>query len=241
MPIVSHPVSFVSPLQAHIFACELAGHPDQSAVRFVLDGLRNGFRLGFNWSRKLKSAKKSKPSANLHAEVVDQYLAHEVSLGRVLGPFLSPPSPDLHVSSFGVIPKWRQPGKWRLIVDLSSPGGLSVSGGINPKDFSLQYIMVDQIISMVSKFGRGALMAKFDVEAAYRNIAVHPSDRYLLGMWWRNQFYVDLALPFGLHSALNIFNSVADMVEWILINSYDVPNLLHYLDNFITAGPPNSD
>ena len=36
-------------------------------------------------------------------------------------------------------------------------------------------------------------MAKFDVEAAYRNIAAHPDDRFLLGMRWRGQFYVDLA------------------------------------------------
>ena len=68
---------------------------------------------------------------------------------------------------------------------------------------------------MVSKFGQGALMAKFDVEAAYRNLAVHPSDRYLIGMKWRSMFYVDLALPFGLRSAPYIFNFVADLAEWI--------------------------
>lgn len=56
-------------------------------------------------------------------------------------------------------------------------------------------------------------MAKFDVEAAYRNIAVHPADRYLLGMKWRGQYYVDLALPFGLRSAPYIFNTVAEAVE----------------------------
>ena len=91
---------------------------------------------------------------------------------------------------------------------------------------------------MISKYGRGALMAKFDVEAAYRNIAVHPSDRFLLGMKWRNLYYVDLALPFGLRSAPFIFNSVAELVEWILLNSHNVSDLLHYLDDFITAGPP---
>ena len=70
---------------------------------------------------------------------------------------------------------------------------------------------------------------------------MHPSDRYLLGMRWRSQYYEDLALPFGLCSAPYLFNSVADMVEWILLNLHDVSNLLHYLDDFITAGPPNSD
>ena len=60
----------------------------------------------------------------------------------------------------------------------------------------MHYIKLDQIISMVLKHLPGALMATFDVEAAYRNIAVHPDDRYLLGMKWHGQFFVDLWSPF---------------------------------------------
>ena len=62
----------------------------------------------------------------------------------------------------------------------------------------------------------------------------------MLGIRWRNQFYIDLALPFGLRSTPHIFNSLAEIVEWILVNNYQIPNLLHYLDDFITAGPPDS-
>lgn len=131
-------------------------------------------------------------------------------------------------------------GKFTGIVDLSSPGGTSVNDGINPDEFALQYITVDQVICLVSKFGKGALMAKSDVKAAYRNVPVHLSHHYLLGMKWHDQFYVDLGLPFGLRSAPFIFNSVADMVEWILVTSYQIPDLLHYLDDFIVAGPPKS-
>ena len=107
-----------------------------------------------------------------------------------------------------------QPGKWRLIVDLFSPGGASVNDGIDPNKFTLHYITVDQVFRMVSRLGRGALMATFDVEAAYRNIPVHPVDR--------DSYYVDLTLPFGLCSAPYIFNAVADMVEWILVHCYQV-------------------
>ena len=46
----------------------------------------------------------------------------------------------------------------------------------------MDYIHLDQIIKMIAKHGPGALMAKLDVEAAFHNIAVHPDDRYLLGM-----------------------------------------------------------
>ena len=113
----------------------------------------------------------------------------------------TPPVRRRSSSSFGVIPKKGQPGKWRLIVDLSSPWGASVNDGISPDEFTLHYITVDQNIRSVSRLGRGALMAKFDVESAYRNVAVHPSDRHLLEMKWRNQYYVDLALPFEIGRA----------------------------------------
>ena len=87
---------------------------------------------------------------------------------------------------------------------------------------------------------KGALIAKFDVESAYRNVPVHPSDRSLLGIKWHNQYYVDLALPFCLCSAPFFFSAIADTVEWILVHSYQIPDLLHYLDDFITVGPPES-
>ena len=102
----------------------------------------------------------------------------------------------------------------------------------------MHYIKVNEIIQMVAKYGPGALMAKFDVETAYRNIAVHPDDRFLLAMKWLGQFFVELALPFGLRSAPLIFSAVADMVEWILPNNYNLSDLLHHLDGFITARPP---
>ena len=75
---------------------------------------------------------------------------------------------------------------------------------------------------MVSRHDSGALLAKFDINAAYHNVAIHPSDRFLLGMKWRVQFYIDLALPFRLCSALFIFDSVVSLVECKLLHNYNV-------------------
>ena len=44
------------------------------------------------------------------------------------------------------------------------------------------------MIKTVSKFGQGALMAKFDVESTYRNLSVHAHNRYVIGMKWRSMF-----------------------------------------------------
>ena len=78
------------------------------------------------------------------------------------------------------------------------------------------------------------------MEYAFRNIGVHPGERFLLGMKWRGQFYVDLTLSFGLRSAPFILNSVVYMVEWILLHKHHLSDLLHYLDDFITTGPRQS-
>ena len=230
----------VSPIRVDKLRQEVLTHPDQSFVNYVLDGLQNGFRVGFNpASVSLKSATQNMPSASLQPSVIDDYLHTELAKGRVAGPFSSPPLLHLHISRFGVIPKKHQPGKWRLILDLSSPDGHSVNDGIRKDPFTVQYMKVDDIIDGIMSLGRGTLLEKFDVESAY-HIPIHPNDHYLLGMQWQGNYFEDMALPFGLRSAPYIFSSVADLVEWVLKTRYDVSFLLHYLDDFHTLGPPNS-
>ena len=88
--------------------------------------------------------------------MVDEYLANEVSLGRVAGPFSVSSYPNLHVSSFGVIPKRGQGGRWQVSSLLGGGGGgASVNDGIDQDKFTLHYITVDQVICLVSKVGMG--------------------------------------------------------------------------------------
>ena len=237
---VHSPVATVSPLVLSEFRRELMRYAPQKR-QFVLAGIQSGFRIGWDPTRvSLRSRASNMHSASEHPTVVDEYLATKVSASRVAGPFDAPPFHSLHVSPFGVIPKKHQPGKWRLILDLSSPPGHSVNDGIPKDPYSVKYVTVDDAICSLVDLGPGALMAKFDVKAAYRNIPIHPDDRFLLGMKWRDKFYVDHVLPFGLRSAPFIFDSVAEAVEWILKTNYAVHPLFHYLDDFLTMGPANS-
>ena len=80
-------------------------------------------------------------------------------------------------------------------------------------------------------------MAKTDVKSAFRNIPVHPDDWELLGMKWRDLYFFDCVLPFGLRSAPFIFNMLSDAFEWILIHKLGVSNVLHILDDFFIAEP----
>jgi len=59
-------------------------------------------------------------------------------------------------------------------------------------------------------------------------------------MQWKQVTFVDTVLPFGLRSALKIFSSVADALEWILLR-HGMSFSIHYLDDFLTAGHANSE
>ena len=53
------PVSEITPLKVDQFAWELRNHLNRQLCNFVLDGLCNGFKLGFQPALSLKSAKKN--------------------------------------------------------------------------------------------------------------------------------------------------------------------------------------
>ena len=82
-------------------------------------------------------------------------------------------------------------------------------------------------------------MAKIDIKAAYRLIPVHPADRWLLGMQFEGAIFMDTVLPFGSRYAPKIFNAVANALEWACRNN-GVGNMLHYLDDFMVFGAPDS-
>ena len=138
----------------------------------------------------------------------------------------------------GVIPK-ASSGSWRLITDLSSPLDVSVNDGIQSKYCSLSYVTVDEIASQALNLGRGTLMAKADIKSAYHLVPVHPDDRPLLAIRWRDAIFIDTMLPFGLRSAPKIFNALADALEWVL-RSAGIQHVFHYLDDFIILGTPSS-
>ena len=122
---------------------------------------------------------------------------------------------------------------------MSFPHGSRVNDGIDPSLCSLAYTTVDEVAALIAKLGPGALLAKVDIESAYRLIPVHPQDRPLQAMRWEGQLYIDPMLPFGLHSDPKIFNAVANALNWHLHQS-EIPLIRHYMDDFIIIAPPHS-
>ena len=219
----------------------LSGYPDQRLAQFFLKGITEGFQVGYSdrITQGLRSSKKNLEGAIQHPEVVDEYLDKEMTLSRVAGPFTKAHLPGIQISRFGVIPKSHQMDKWRLIVDLSHPKSYSVNDGIPKSLCGLSYITVDTAINKILELGPNTLMAKVDIKSAFRLLPVHPADRHLLAMEWRNKIFIDTCLPFGLWSAPKLFNILADLLSWITMTK-GVSFSIHYLDDFLTMGPAGS-
>ena len=100
--------------------------------------------------------------------------------------------------------------------------------------------LCDDAINHILKLGCGTHLAKIDIKNAFRLLPVHLADRHLLGMHWRDGLFIDTCLPFGLRLAPRLSNILADFMGWILQQQGVFP-LLHYLDDFLTVGPPASD
>ena len=228
-----------TPAIAAVWEEALTGHPDQQFVRYILQGWDHGFRIGFQHSSsRLQQAGSNMPIKN--PEVVSDYIAKELSAGRLVELSAEEAaSLNIHCSPIGIIPKKNKPGRWRLIVDLSSPEDASVNDGIEKEICSLSYTSVDAVADKVLALGRGAMLAKMDIKQAYRMVPIHPQDRHLLGMRWEGKVYVDKTLPFGLRSAPIIFSALADALAWMMLRK-GVSFVDHYIDDFITAGRPRS-
>ena len=224
-----------SPLNWRDWEAHLANHPERSLPHYVIQGIRDGFRIGFDYaSHKTKKANDNMYLATERPQVVQEYLLKECREGRVVGPLNPAVLPQVQVSCFGVISK--KNGQWRLIVDLSAPQPDSVNDGINREWCSTLYVKVEDAARAISRLGRGANLAKVDIKSAYR----HPDDRLLLDMMWDGNLFVDCTLPFGLRSAPRIFSAIADVLEW-KAKFEGIPIILHYLDDFLIISPPSSD
>ena len=120
------------PLRWEIWQEALIAHPDREMVDYIVTGLREGFRIGYNYqAHKCKRSEDNMRSAKDHPQVVDSYIRKECEAGRLLGPFDPDLFPAVQISRFRVIPK-SEPDSWRLILDLSYPEGRSVNDGISP-------------------------------------------------------------------------------------------------------------
>ena len=147
---------------------------------YLIQGLQEGFRIGFEGPRFFRESYNLKSCGEL-PQVISEKIAAELALGRIQGPFDKPPFPNLQVSPIGCVPK-KKTGEYRIIHHLSYPEGGSVNDFICEELSTVKYCKFDDAVALVLELGPGCLMCKTDIEAAYRILARPWVDRFQMAV-----------------------------------------------------------
>lgn len=211
------------------------------AAQRALRAIRHGAHLRFIGDKSLLPRRApnlpTTPAAKL---AIAADIAKEVAAGRIAGPFDSPPLPDLVISPVGAVPKKGGDG-WRRIHHLSWPRHSSslrsVNAGIAIDKYS--YATIDDAYAMIARLGRGCLLNKFDVKAAFRLIPVSREDLHLLGFKFDRRYYVDLFLPFGLKSSPPLWEDFARLLKFLIQARLSIKEIIQFVDDFLFGTPPS--
>lgn len=104
---------------------------------------------------------------------------------------------------------------------------------------TVSYTSFDAAVFWGRYFGQGALMAKSEIESAFRLLPAHP-DMTALGCHWNGEFYVYRCLPMSCSITCPLFEQFSSFVEWVVRNMAGVESIVHYLDDFLCVAPASS-
>ena len=90
-----------------------------------------------------------------------------------------------------------------VILDLSFPEGASVNSEIprnelDGSEFKMKLPSPLDLAAIIVSLGKGCHIYKIDLSRAYRQLRGDPLDWPLMGISWEDEYYIDLAVPFGL-------------------------------------------
>ena len=222
-------------------AAELCEHPDRDFAAYVIQGFQNGFDPMINRPPSEPLECRNNLSARQSPEIVDQAVQRELDSDYVCGPFALPPFAIYRINPLGLA-VGKYSGKHRLILDLSAPHKEdtdSINDLIHKEDCSLSYVTIDSAIRIIMNLGPGALLCKFDITDAFKQVPLNQSFWPFFGFKWRDQYYFYKRLAFGCRSSPKIFDHLSRAICWILQNNYQVQHILHLLDDFLTLDHPN--
>ncbi len=65
----------VTPLDWRVWDEKLSTYPDRQFRRYIVDGIKWGFRIGFNYDHPLRSTGRNMHSVKSYPEAIEEYLA----------------------------------------------------------------------------------------------------------------------------------------------------------------------
>ena len=197
---------------------------------FLLDGVKYGFRLSDPGTKPVEAEQKNHKSSVENKELIEKELVDQIEKGNY---FVASKKPTI-VSAVGAIPKSN--GKIRLIHDGSLPENISMN------DYATTEKVKFQTISDACGIAKpGYYCAKLDLLAAYRSVAIHPSEYQMTGLKWifkgntEPTYLFDSRLPFGARKGPAIFHRISQAIRRCMARR-GYKEMAAYIDDFLVVG-----
>ena len=163
----------ISTLPLDLWKTKLQHYDDWQLTAFM----GYGWPVGFEGPDPPDMSQQNHGSAANRPTHVDKYVDKEAHLRALAGPIKTQPFEWLRLNPMMTREK-KDPGNFRVILDLSFPPGDSVNGQINKHlpegaPYKLHLPTPLQLANIITRKGKGALLFKLDLARAYHQL---PSD-----------------------------------------------------------------
>jgi hypothetical protein len=129
-----------------------------------------------------------------------------------------------------------KPGKFCFVQDFSFPCEAGVhpplNSEINANNFTCEWGFFHNIISIILACPIGTQVATLDVDAAYRQMPVHPDNQVHMVVAWEGKVWLDHCVPFGATSSNGIFGHCGDAMAH-LAEAMGMGPVQKWVNNFI--------
>lgn len=172
------------------------------------------------------------PGSDIYRAISEQFIAKELSLGRIV----EVPAPGPHkILALSALPKDVERTRWRIITDASAPRGSSTNDLQDPP--VVKYPSGDDVNRRINANGRGCYASVVDIQEAYRSCPLHPTEWTVYGYEWEGRYYAETRLCFGAKAAPAYFNAVGLALQEILARDYGIQAVIMYVDDILVVAP----
>lgn len=217
------------------------GHDDDE---WLIQCINFGFPFQYSGPPLYNPVAPNHPSARDFPQQVENYIQKELSLGAIVGPFSSPPfTPWCNVAPLMSREKTNSTDR-RIIVDLSyppdnNPNAYILKNSVFGQEITHCLPSVQDATSIIIDMGFRVTLASLDISRAYRNFPTEPYDWPLNCIQFREQFYIDLCMPFGSRISSLYMQRMAELIRRAL-RAVDITCVI-YLDDALVITPKSRD
>ena len=202
---------------------------------YLVQGFQFGFNVHFEGIDKPLDSDNAKNALD-NPYIVWEKLKREMKMGRIAGPYESPPFENFKCSPLNIREK-SEKGKFRLIHNLSYPYDDRAVNFNIPKEYgTVKYDNLEDAVQLINNKGPNAWIAKTDIADAFFLIPINPNCYKYMGFQWEEKFYYYKVLPMGCKSSCAIFSAFSDAIRWLIITKMGNAGIVKVLDDFLFVG-----